>query len=118
MTTSEKPLPKSVANLLGEIEEYTEQILGSTESIARIFADYEDGSLPTLERVVGALQVLTFFLMREEDAIKHPELEAQQAAMLHARRQAEIEQQAAGENAGMPGGKILPDAMTFLREQQ
>jgi len=118
MTTNDRPLPKAVATLLGEIEECTEQILGSTESIARIFADDEDEALMALERVVGALQVVTFFLMREEDAIKHPELEAQQAAMLHAKRQAEIEQQAAGENAGMPGDKILPDAMTFLREQQ
>lgn len=98
MTTSEKPIPKAVATLLGEIEECTEQILGSTESIARMYADDEDTALSELERVVGALQVVTFYLMREEDAVKHPELEAQQAAFLHARRQAEIERQAAGES--------------------
>jgi hypothetical protein len=96
MTTSEKPLPKSVANLLGEMEECTEQILGSAEIIARIYEDDEDTALDALGRVVGALQVTTFFLMREEDAIKHPELEEERAALLHAKRK--IEQQAAGES--------------------
>ena len=93
MTTNEKPIPKAVANLLGEVEECTEQILGSTESIARMYANDEVSALSELERIVGALQVVTFYLMREEDAVKHPELERQQAVFLHARRQEEIERQ-------------------------
>ncbi len=70
MTTSEKPLPKSVANLLGEVEECTSQIEASAGSIARIYD--EDTALSELERVVGALQVVTFYLMREEDDAKNP----------------------------------------------
>ncbi len=65
MTTSEKPIPESVANLLGEVEECTNQILASAESIARI---YDEGTaLSELERFVRALQVVTFYMMRVED---------------------------------------------------
>ena len=70
MTTSEKPIPESVANLLGEVEECTNQILASAESIARI---YDEGTaLSELERFVHALQVVTFYMMRVEDDAKNP----------------------------------------------
>ncbi len=62
---------KSVAAiLLGEFEECTEQILGSAESIARIYD--EDTAIDELERFLHALQVVTFYMMRVEDDVKNP----------------------------------------------
>jgi hypothetical protein len=61
---------KRVAAILPEFEECTEQILGSAESIARIYD--EDTAIDELERFLHALQVVTFYMMRVEDDVKNP----------------------------------------------
>jgi hypothetical protein len=81
------PLSK-IASELAEIEECTEAILGSAGAIASIFAGDEDEALSILGRARYALEVVTFYLMREESDAKDP------------------------------GAKIPAAAMTFLREQQ
>ena len=55
---------------VAEIEECTSQIEASAEAIAAIFANYPDGGLAILRRVRGALEVATFWLMREESEVK------------------------------------------------
>jgi hypothetical protein len=83
-----------IASEIAEIEECTEGILGSAESIARICANDEDEALSILGRVRSALEVAAFWLLREEDDAKHPELMAQRTAAQYADRQAQIDRQA------------------------
>jgi hypothetical protein len=78
MTANEKPVPLRIADLLGQIEECTGQIQASAESIANVFADDEDEAYSLLWRATGALEVLTLWLMHEEDDAKRGPGEEQQ----------------------------------------
>jgi hypothetical protein len=64
---------KIADNELGQIEECTEQILASAGAIAKINRDDPDEVHSILGRAMGALEVVTLWLMHEEDIAKHPE---------------------------------------------
>ena len=51
---------------LGQVEECTETILGAVGNLAKIYASDPKEMLHILRRAVGALEVVTIFLLREE----------------------------------------------------
>ena len=55
-----------VKSELGQVEECTETILGAVGNLAKIYASDPKEMLHILRRAVGALEVVTIFLLREE----------------------------------------------------